>query len=302
MVRAALAIVVRDHGPEPSQGLGNRHLVLARVPREVSYPSLFAAAACVVAISSQQANLDRGYNPSTLEVLVKSIRASHFRRTPHGPAALGHCQPLLALLLFQLGCAAQTTERDFARPDLSASSATTVTEAAIIQQYGEPYSRGQLLKHGLMLRSLHYFRLTGDWAAHVRYKKQRWFFFSGDKYLGYSFLTGAPEEQIKFDDSKVPLIIKGKTSRSEVVAMLGLPNASLSYPATPDKTGSDDSTSAPGDTMLDYGYRLSSLDGTWFDQKSLRIVFEASGIAKSVAFEASRKSSEAGAVSGPPGL
>jgi hypothetical protein len=153
-----------------------------------------------------------------------------------------------------------------------------------------------------MLRSLHYFRLTGDWAAHVRYKKHCWFFFSGDKYLGYSFLTGAPEEQIKFDDSKVPLIIKGKTSRSEVVAMLGLPNASLSYPATPDKTGSDDSTSAPGDTMLDYGYRLSSLDGTWFDQKSLRIVFEASGIAKSVAFEASRKSSEAGAVSGPPGL
>jgi hypothetical protein len=172
----------------------------------------------------------------------------------------------------------------------------------IIRQLGQPFSRGQLLKHGQLVSTLNYFRLTGEWGDRVRYRKRCLFFFADSKYLGFSYFSGAPQDQVSFDERQVANIIKGKTSKSEVLSMFGSPNAVLLYPATPDATGSPDLAAREGDFLFDYGYHVFTLDGTWFENKDLRIVFDPNGIAKDVIFAASRKSAKSGNDGSDPGL
>jgi hypothetical protein len=57
----------------------------------------------------------------------------------------------------------------------------------------------------------------------------------------------------------------------------------LIFPATPEKDTSE------GDTMFDYGFHLFTIDGSWFDNKDLRIIFDKVGTVKDVHFETSRK-------------
>jgi hypothetical protein len=123
---------------------------------------------------------------------------------------------LSVLALVLAGCATPPAKPDLGRPDFSQFSAQSVVEADIVRRYGEPDSRGQVLKHGQLVHSLTYVRLTGDWSDRVRYRKRCLFFFVGQKYLGYSFLSGAPEDQVRFDETQVPKVIKGKTTKDEV--------------------------------------------------------------------------------------
>jgi hypothetical protein len=209
---------------------------------------------------------------------------------------------VLAALAVMLGtCATPSTGPDFARPNFT-GSAPKLAEVEIIRQLGQPFSRGQLLKHGQLVSTLNYFRLTGEWGDRVRYRKRCLFFFADRKYLGFSYFSGAPQDQVSFDERQVANIIKGKTSKSEVLSMFGSPNAVLLYPATPDATGLPDLATREGDFLFDYGYHVFKLDGTWFENKDLRIVFDPNGIAKDVIFAASRKNAKSGNDSSDPGL
>ena len=206
------------------------------------------------------------------------------------------CKPSLSLFLLVGACAAPLAERELTRPAYSVFSSSTVTEGEILAQYGQPVSRGQLLKHDQLIHGLHYFRLSGDWSTRVRFKKHCWFYFAGQKYLGYSFVTGWPEEQVGFDEEKVSQVIKGKTTRDEVIAMFGPPDGMLRYPAMPDQTA------AEGDSMVDYGYRLYSPNGGWVESKGLRIVIDPAGVVKDVVFEANKKNQTNGEDSRANGL
>jgi hypothetical protein len=99
-------------------------------------------------------------------------------------------------------------------------------------------------------------RWTGDWSDRVRYRKRCLFFFVGQKYLGYSFLSGAPEDQVRFDENLVSKIIKGKTTKDEVLALFGRPDAWLHFPVVPDKGAFQDYVGEEGDSLVDYAFHL----------------------------------------------
>ena len=210
---------------------------------------------------------------------------------------------MVALTVLLGACAAETEGRDFGRPDYATGSAPDLTEAQIIRQLGQPFSRGQVLKHGQhMVSVLIYVRLTGLPGERVRYRKRYSFVFAGSRYLGYSFFSGAPEDQVSYDDRLVAKIIKGKTSKSEVLAMFGNPNEALLYPATPEATGSAGYVAREGDSLVDYDYYVLEADGTWVESKSLRVVFDQDGIAKDVRFAANKKSQNEASPSNVPAL
>jgi hypothetical protein len=223
-------------------------------------------------------------------------RLLHLRAMPfaiHGPT-----WPAIALAVLLGACATPSAGPDFARPNFT-GSAPKLTEAEIIGQLGQPFSRGQLLKHGHLISTLNYVRLTGECGDRVRYRKRCLFFFAGPKYLGFSYFSGAPQDQVSFDERQVANVVKGKTSKSEVLSMFGSPNAVLLYPATPDATGSADYAAREGDFLFDYGYHVFTIDRAWFENKDLRIVFDANGTAKDVIFAASKKSAKSGDDSDP---
>lgn len=51
-----------------------------------------------------------------------------------------------------------------------------------------------------------------------------------DVLVGQEFLSSFPQDATEFDESKIPAIVKGKTTRAEVVAALGKPNGEAIYP------------------------------------------------------------------------
>jgi hypothetical protein len=197
------------------------------------------------------------------------------------------------ILLLLGGCAPELAERGLARPNFPAFAPGNVKESEILQKYGQPYSSGQFTLNGQVIRFLHYAHIAPTESnVRVKYMKRCRFFFLGDQYLGYSFGTGFPDEQINVDEKLVPNIIKGKTGRDEVIALFGTPSAVLKYPATPENATVD------GDSLVDYAYHMfSSTDPGWFEHKALRVVFDANEIAKDVVFSTSKRNATKGASS-----
>jgi hypothetical protein len=55
--------------------------------------------------------------------------------------------------------------------------------------------------------------------------------------VGYEFTSSLPEDKTRFDDTKIPQIQRGQTTRAEVLALLGQPGGMYVYPLIKDQSG-----------------------------------------------------------------
>jgi hypothetical protein len=171
--------------------------------------------------------------------------------------------------------------RDFVRPDPNAITLHRTTKDEIVRAFGPPYSTGQFSKNNQLIDSLHYFYGKEEPGDNVFYKKHCWFYFVGADLVGYSYLTGLPQEQMDFDARKVTSIVKGKTTKPEVLAAFGEPVGFFDFPMT------DEKKTVEGDTSIIYAYHRR-LDGG-FVEKVLEVYFDSKGIAKDVDLEVAEK-------------
>lgn len=97
------------------------------------------------------------------------------------------------------------------------------------------------------------------------------YYFHKGVLIGESFSSSFKSDHTNFDDSKVPLIVKGKTTRAEVAQLFGRPGSVALRPIA----------KAPAEDVLVYSY--SSSNGQKIvTARTLRIGFDAAGVAQYV--------------------
>jgi hypothetical protein len=97
--------------------------------------------------------------------------------------------------------------------------------------------------------------------------------------ISEEFLSSFPIDATDFDESKVASIVKGKTTRQEVVALLGKPNGNGVFPFVKNK----------GETALIYSYshaKGSAFNMTFFS-KILVVTVGDDGIVSEVEYSSS---------------
>jgi hypothetical protein len=157
--------------------------------------------------------------------------------------------PILRLLLatttaaLLAGCAGT----NFKRPDPGNLVVGKSTLAQVTQVMGPPPQTGEVLKNGEKLKSSRYAYAEG--AGTGKYPgvvpaRAIVFLTHNDLLVVEEFISSFPNDATDFDESKVSSIVKGKTTRTEVLALLGKPNGSGTYPFIKNK----------GETAAIYSY------------------------------------------------
>ena len=146
-------------------------------------------------------------------------------------------------ILFLSSCAGT----NFVRPEPGALSLKSTTYKDIINQFGNPYREGTKLKNEEMIKTITYaYSSVGGMPLYEGVTPARAiaFHFLDDVLVGYEFTSSFKEDNSDFDDSKITLIKKGKTTRDQVVSLLGKPEGIYVYPLIEDR----------GNTALVYMY------------------------------------------------
>ena len=142
---------------------------------------------------------------------------------------------ILALACAIIGGVGCTAGRNFTRPSDDSIALGKTTRAEIVERFGKPTQESTLLKNGQTLKSGIYSYARGAIAggAHasgITPGRAIGFWYAGDIVVGYDFLSSFEEDHTDFDDSKVAVIKEGKTSREEVLTLLGPPQGRQIFP------------------------------------------------------------------------
>lgn len=174
---------------------------------------------------------------------------------------------LVVLPFLICGCAG----KDFVRPNAEAFKLGQTTYAQVIQQMGEPRTVSDLQVNEKLLKQTKYMyasRLaeepSEDGAIPARVLQC---YFYNDTLVGLVYLSSMKSDSSNFDHTKIESMKKGKTSRTEVIQILGKPTASLITPMVKATSGE----------AIGYTYqtvRGGALSGFKTFSKTLRISFD----------------------------
>jgi outer membrane protein assembly factor BamE (lipoprotein component of BamABCDE complex) len=119
------------------------------------------------------------------------------------------------------------------------------------------------------------------------------FFFSDEVLVGHHFLSSFKSDSSDFDDSKVSHIVKGKTTRAEVVRLLGKPVGFYIEPMVKSTAGQA------------IGYRYVTYKRAPFSepkrfQKVLTVSFDSADVVSDVVFSRTEDVSAVSTPSAPP--
>jgi hypothetical protein len=191
-----------------------------------------------------------------------------------GPGWLAGLLAATALVL--AGCAGT----DFVRPDPGSFALGSMTQADISQRMGKPYRAGTLEKNGKTLQTSTYAYASFGESLYpgITPSRSQGFYFFGGKLVGTEFTSSFKADGTDFDESKVSQIEKGKSTRADVVRLLG--PAGGDY-MTPLITG-------PTDRALVYTYSQArgSAFNMRFYSKSLVVVCNEAGVVTDVQYTA----------------
>ncbi len=98
--------------------------------------------------------------------------------------------------------------------------------------------------------------------------------------VGHAFTSSFADDHTDFDERKIKDIIKGKTTRAEVINLMGKPGGYLTYPIT--KT--------PGSQGLRYSFietRVAPFGVVKVFQKVLIVTFDGAGVVTDVTYSTS---------------
>jgi len=156
---------------------------------------------------------------------------------------------LSSLIFVIAGCAG----RDFVRPNSDTVKLGQTTYSQIVQHMGEPRRISDVMKNGKSMKSISYsYAATGGEPLEEGVIPARTvaFFFFKDVLVGQRFISSFRSDNSNFDDTKINGILKGKTSRSEVIQLLGKPSASFIPPMVKECSGE----------AIGYGYQTTRGD------------------------------------------
>lgn len=184
---------------------------------------------------------------------------------------------LAAALVFS-GCAGT----NFVRPDSGTFALGKSTSAEVAQKMGNPLQNGEMTKNEKLIKVAKYAYAEG--AGQGTYPgvvpaRAITFSFFEDKLVGQEFMSSFKTDSTDFDGTKIPGIVKGKSTRNDVTALLGKPTGEAIYPMIKSKD----------DSALIYGY--SQAKGSVFDMKFhnkvLVVSFNGQGIVTDVEYVSS---------------
>jgi hypothetical protein len=173
------------------------------------------------------------------------------------------------------GCAGT----NFKRPDVGALEVGKSTLAQVTKTMGPPQQTGELLRNNEKLKSSRYAYAegagTGKYPGVVPARAMVFLTYN-DLLVAEEFVSSFPNDATDFDESKVPTIVKGKTTKTEVQAMLGKPNGGGIYPFIKTK----------GENALIYSYAhvKGSAFNMKFYNKTLVISFDAAELVTDVEY------------------
>jgi outer membrane protein assembly factor BamE (lipoprotein component of BamABCDE complex) len=173
------------------------------------------------------------------------------------------------------GCAGT----DFKRPDSKSLTLGHSTTRDVMAIMGEPRQTSEGLKNEQKVKSLHYAYAKSSGSAKysgVTPAKVMLFTTSENVLVGQEFLSSFQEDATDFDDSKVQQISKGKTSKGDVVQLLGKPNGEAIYPMIKNK---EDSA-----FVYSYSHVKGSVFNMKFYKQALVVSFDKNGIVSDVEY------------------
>ncbi|MCR5883869.1 hypothetical protein LRS03_13795 [Rhizobacter sp. J219] len=173
------------------------------------------------------------------------------------------------------GCAGT----NFKRPDPGALEVGKSTSAQVTQVMGPAPQTGESLRNGEKLKVHRYAYAEG--AGTGKYPgvvpaRAIVFLTHNDLLVAEEFVSSFPTDATDFDDSKVASIVKGKSTRSEVNALLGKPNGKGVYPFIKTKGESAD--------IYSYSHAKGSVFNMKFYSKNLIVSYDAKGTVSDVEY------------------
>jgi len=176
------------------------------------------------------------------------------------------------------GCAGS----DFVRPSEGDLVVGKSTLAEVTTKMGNPLQSGQMTKNEKPLKISKYaYAASGGESAYpgVTPARSMTFLFHEDKLVGKEFVSSFKQDSTDFDGQKVASISKGKSTKQDVVALLGKPSGEAVYPVI--KNAGDDA----------YVYSYVQAKGTVFNMKFhnkvLLVSFNPSGVVSDVEYTTS---------------
>ncbi|MGF6757767.1 hypothetical protein [Paraburkholderia sp. GAS334] len=176
------------------------------------------------------------------------------------------------------GCAGS----NFVRPDDAVLQNDKTTISAVRETYGKPFRESNVTKNDQDVTLLSYaYASTGGTPLETGVIPARSLelAFWKDKLVSNVFNSSFKDDASTFDASKRTQIIKGKTTREEVVGLLGRPAGYAVYPAIKDKNGN----------ALVYSYHTTSGSAfnLKFSRRDLIVTLDPKGIVSDVSYESS---------------
>lgn len=180
------------------------------------------------------------------------------------------------ICLVALGCllAAMTAcsaGRDFARPDAGTLELGKTTEQQIRDRFGEPRSG-----RSVTINDKHVKLLTYNYAEAYPYVQKvptrtMSYAFHEDRLVEHLFISSFDGDKTNFDDSMMGQVVRGKTTRAQVLELLGRPAGMAIHPVVKETD------------QLAYTYNYVRVDRPPFQRvtitrKQAMIIFDAQGL------------------------
>jgi hypothetical protein len=116
--------------------------------------------------------------------------------------------------------------RNFVKPDPDSLKNGQTTYAEIIDRFGPPLRESTTQKNEKTIKTISYAYASFGMKAHTATTtavRAVGFHFYNEVLVGYEFLSAVEEDNSDFDETLVPQITRGKTTRAEVIRLMGRP-------------------------------------------------------------------------------
>jgi hypothetical protein len=137
---------------------------------------------------------------------------------------------LVSISLLFSGCAGT----DFTRPAAETLTIGVSKKSDVLRVMGEPKRTGQVLKNSASIDQLIYVYASkvGSEPLHQGATPARAMVYSiyNDVLVGKQFDSSFKEDATDFDGAKASAVVKGKTTKPEIIAMFGQPSGEAIYP------------------------------------------------------------------------
>lgn len=141
---------------------------------------------------------------------------------------------LVASVVLLSACA-----HDYVRPAQDTLRLGKATQDDVIKLVGKPNATNDNIQlNGEKVKSITYFFMKGA-AFYGMIMPQRTLVYSfmNDVMVGEEFNSSFDEEKTEFQSEKVGTLVKGKSTKADVIALLGKPSGEVMYPLVKDKKG-----------------------------------------------------------------